>query len=105
MTNTTPRVRVALAALTAALAIHLDVTPRAAAQQARDGGLFRDVAESVPAAARADQRAVRARAVAIDFDRLPAARQLILNVFADTSVDAELDRIDRTANGYVWVGH
>ena len=105
MTTTTLRVRVALAAFTAAFAIHLDVTPRAAAQQPRAGGLFREVAESLPAAARDDQRAVRARAVGIDFDRLPAARQLILNVFADTSFDAELDRIDRTANGYVWVGH
>jgi Metallo-peptidase family M12 len=84
--------------------------------RAQSPGLFVDV--SGPGAAAADRLTsgdrtrVRSRTVRIDFpqlgtrDRRPdAGRTLVLNLFEDASYPAILDRVDLTANGFVWVGH
>jgi len=94
-----------------ATALVLLQTPAAQGQQ--PAGLFVNV--SGPVATAADSREMpdrvrlRRRTVRIDFSRLgtrgDAARTLRLNLFEDAQYEAVLDRIDATADGFVWTGH
>ena len=74
-------------------------------------GLFSDAALTVAGDRPADPTVVRSREVTVDFAQLktPDSRgdptSLVLNLFADLSYSAVLDRIDSTAEGFVWVGH
>jgi Metallo-peptidase family M12 len=78
--------------------------------RAQQAELFRDALPSSADAA-ADQLVVRSRAVIVDLrqmlianDASATASSLLLNLFENAQFSAIRDRVDRTANGFVWVG-
>jgi Metallo-peptidase family M12 len=78
--------------------------------RAQQAELFRDAPPSSADAA-ADQRVVRSRSVIVDLrqmlianDASATASSLLLNLFENAQFSATRDRVDRTANGFVWVG-
>src|SRR5262245_2907631 len=82
-----------------------------AAAQGQLNGLFAPagVDALVP---QTDTTAMRSRSVRVDFDQLrssaaraDASSAIVLNLFPEVILTATLDRVDRTATGFVWVGH
>src|SRR4051794_1127155 len=100
----------------ALLLVVVCVLAGASGTPAQGGGLFIDATGPVAAAldqsARTDRTRLRSRTVRIDLPQLGTRGEplspgttLQLNLFDDATYTAVLDRIDTTANGFVWVGH
>ena len=72
--------------------------------------LFTPVARAASADAAVNPTIVRARYVRVAVDRVASADaqdvapRVTLNLFDDVTLNAALERVDRTSDGYVWVG-
>ncbi len=71
-----------------------------------DNSLFQPLTDGPAIDAQSMKNALRVRAVRVNWETLsPTTDEVRLNLFSDVTLDAELDRVDRsTTGGYVWVG-